>query len=82
MNSGNNLVGRIIFVNKGNYNSNTQYSKLDIVRYNGKNFISKINNNTGNIPFDDGVEDTNDPYWQLLANSGSYVPSVQNGILV
>lgn len=82
MNSGENLIGRIIFVNKGNYNSNTQYSKLDIVRYNGKNFISKINNNIGNIPFDDGEEGTNDFNWQLLANSGNYQPNIENGILV
>lgn len=75
-------IARIIFVNKGNYNSSIEYNKLDIVRYQGKVFISKVNTNKGNIPSDDGTGNVNDSNWQLLANNGSYQPSIEDGYLV
>ena len=67
-------IGRVIFVNKGTYNSNTQYKKLDIVRYNGNCFIAKIDTK-GNTP---QVNNLNDNYWQKMTVTGTYTPTLTN----
>lgn len=55
-------VGRIQMIDKGDYNSATSYTVLDIVYYEGSSYICK-KDSKGNNP-------TNTIYWQLLAKKG------------
>lgn len=48
---------------KGEHIIGTTYAKNDVVLHNGKYYISKIDNNTGNVPTD--TEDS-DSYWYNL----------------
>ena len=52
-------LGRVCFINRGDYNTNLNYEKLDIVKYNGKIFIAKKTTPIGNIP----IGDITDDYW-------------------
>lgn len=55
--------GRIVPLPKGDYNSATQYEKLDIVRYNKQSWICK-EDCTGETPT------LSSQYWQLLVTDG------------
>lgn len=52
------ILGKVGVVPKGEYNSATRYTKLDIVKYNGQSYMA-LAETTGNLP-------TNTEYWQLL----------------
>ena len=56
-------AGRVLLMPKGDYNSGTTYSLLDLVSYNGSSYIAK-GETTGNLP-------TNTTYWQLNAYGGT-----------
>lgn len=52
------ILGKVGVVPKGEYNSSTQYERLDIVTYNGQSYMAKAET-VGNLP-------TNITYWLLL----------------
>ena len=56
------ILGRVSIVFKGEYNSTTNYEKLDIVSYNGSSYAC-LKDCVGVIP-------TDTTYWQLVAESG------------
>lgn len=56
-------AGRVLIIPKGDYNSQTTYSMLDMVYYNGKSYICK-QTSTGNDP-------TNTVYWQIMLDGAS-----------
>lgn len=56
-------LGRILIIHKGEYNVETNYSKLDVVSKNGNSYISAVN---GNI----GQDVSNTSYWKLMAEKG------------
>ena len=43
-------LGRIAYINKGEWNSFTTYEQKDVVSYNGGSWASLINNNTNEVP--------------------------------
>jgi len=57
-------AGRVLLITKGDYDSTTTYSLLDVVRHSDKSWVSKIDNNT--------YEPTaqNNAYWFMLASDG------------
>ncbi|MEE3417821.1 MAG: collagen-like protein, partial [Methanosphaera sp.] len=55
-------LGIVSIVNKGEYNPQTEYEKLNVVTYNGSSYCAKTTTK-GNIP-------TNTDYWQLYAEKG------------
>lgn len=72
------LVGRVVFTDEGAYSASASYTALDVVTNQGKTYIA-IQDTQGNAPVSSGA----DPYWQLLANAGTYQPSLDsNGILI
>ena len=62
-------LGIVSPVPKGNWNSTTQYYKLNIVRYNNSSYIA-ISDNKGYNP-------SNTAYWMLLTNDVQ-LPSVSS----
>ena len=56
------ILGRVSIVFKGEYNSTTNYEKLDIVSYNGSSYAC-LKDCVGIIP-------TDTTYWQLVAQKG------------
>ena len=56
------ILGRVSIILKGEYNSTTNYQKLDIVSYNGSSYAC-LKESVGVLP-----TDTN--YWQLVAEKG------------
>lgn len=56
------ILGRVSIILKGEYNSTTNYEKLDIVSYNGSSYAC-LKESVGVLP-----TDTN--YWQLVAEKG------------
>lgn len=56
------ILGKVVPIARGTYNSSTQYAILDIVEYNGSSYIAKTNVQ--------GQAPTNTTYWQLLAKQG------------
>ena len=56
------ILGRVSIVFKGEYNSTTNYEKLDIVFYNGSSYAC-LKDCVGIIP-------TDTTYWQLVAQKG------------
>lgn len=56
------VLGIVAMSNKGEYNSQTNYEKLNVVSYNGSSYCAK-QNCTGILPTDPN-------YWQLLASKG------------
>lgn len=56
------ILGRVSVLFKGEYNSTTNYEKLDIVSYNGSSYAC-LKESVGVLP-----TDTN--YWQLVAEKG------------
>ena len=56
------ILGRVSIVFKGEYNSTTNYEKLDIVSYNGSSYAC-LKDCVGVIP-------TDTTYWQLVAQKG------------
>lgn len=51
-------IGKIALTPKGEYNSSTAYTKLDVVQYNGSGYVCKVDCN--------GVLPTNTTNWMLL----------------
>lgn len=64
-------LGKVAYLNKGNYDENTNYEINDVVSYKGSSYVSLMNDNKGNIP-----TDTN--FWSVVAQS-AYEIAVQNG---
>ena len=56
-------LGKVAYLSKGAYSSNTQYEKNDVVTYQGSSYVS-LQSTQGNAP-------TNTTYWQLLAEKGT-----------
>ena len=56
------ILGRVSIIFKGEYNSTTNYEKLDIVSYNGSSYAC-LKDCVGVIP-------TDTTYWQLVAQKG------------
>lgn len=56
-------LGRILIIHKGEYNVETNYSKLDVVNKDGNSYISVVN---GNI----GQDVSNTSYWKLMSEKG------------
>ena len=59
------VIGKVSPTPKGQYNSSTQYERLDIVTYQGSSYMAK-QNTKGNVP-------TNTTYWAILAEKGSSI---------
>lgn len=57
------VLGIVAMSNKGEYNSQTDYEKLNIVTYNGGSYCAKQNCK--------GILPTDPDYWQLLAQKGA-----------
>lgn len=55
-------AGRVLMIPRGDYNSGTQYSPLDVVLYESDSYVCK-QLSTGNAP-------TNTTYWQKLTDVG------------
>lgn len=64
-------LGKVAYLNKGNYDENTNYEINDVVSYNGSSYVSLVNDNKGNVP-------TNTNFWSVVAQS-AYEIAVQNG---
>lgn len=56
------ILGKVVIINKGEYNSSNTYEILDVVSYKGSSYLSKIDNNTS-VP-------TDNEKWQLIAKKG------------
>lgn len=56
-------LGKVAYLNKGVYNSETTYEINDVVSFNGSSYVSKTNENRGNLP-------TNTIYWSIVASKG------------
>ncbi len=56
------ILGKVAYVSKGDYNNELFYEVNDVVTYNGSSYVA-LGNTLGNIP-------TNTSYWQLLAQKG------------
>lgn len=56
-------LGKVAYLNKGAYNSETNYEVNDVVSFNGSSYVSMVNNNRGNLP-------TNTNYWSIVALKG------------
>lgn len=65
------VLGIVAMSNKGEYNSQTNYEKLNIVTYNGSSYCAK-QNCIGILP-------TDPDYWQLLAERGDVGPQGEEG---
>ena len=60
------VLGIVSIKNRGEYNSQTQYEKLNVVTYQGSSYCA-LQNTKGNLP-------TNTEYWQLYAEKGGVGP--------
>ena len=65
-------IGKVAYLNKGAYSSETNYEINDVVTYEGSSYVSKGNNNQGNLP-------TNTTYWDLVAQKGANGEPGQDG---
>ena len=59
-------AGKILIMPKGNYNSNTTYEMLDLVKHNGTSWLAK-KTVTGIAP-----STANSEYWQDIFDVASY----------
>ena len=61
-------AGRILIIPKGNWNANTQYEMLDLVKHGGTSWIAKKE-----VPV--GIEPTNanSEYWQNMFEAEAFV---------
>lgn len=57
-------IGRILPIFKGDWDSGTTYTKLDIVYYDGSSYVAKTQN-TNQVP-------TNTFYWQIVAKASTW----------
>ena len=57
-----NVLGIVSIKNRGEYNSETSYEKLNVVTYQGSSYCA-LKDTTGNLP-------TDTEYWQLYAQKG------------
>lgn len=53
-------AGRILIIPRGDFNANSTYEKLDLVKYNGTTWLAK-KDTTGVVP-----SDANEEYWQKM----------------
>ena len=68
-------IDRVAMVARGSYSNSTQYQKLDVVKANGTTYVA-LQSGTGNLP------SSSPTYWQQLAATSSYRPTLSSGILV
>ena len=63
-------AGKILITPKGNWNAETEYKILDLVKHNGTSWLSKKNVS--------GVEPTTDnsEYWQDVFDSSAFINSL------
>ncbi len=63
-------AGRILIMPKGDYNAETEYEMLDLVKHNGTSWLSKKESI--------GIEPSNDnsEYWQNLFEPEAFVESI------
>lgn len=54
-------LGKFVMIPRGDYDSSVTYSKLDLVYYDNKTWISKVDNNTNITP-----STTNSYYWGIV----------------
>ncbi len=59
------IAGRILIIPKGNWDANTDYEMLDLVRHGKASWIAK-RANTGVEPSESNSDD-----WQVVAKDGS-----------
>ena len=59
------IAGRILIIPKGNWDANTQYEMLDLVRNNKASWIAKRPNKNV-IPSESNSDD-----WQVMAKDGA-----------
>lgn len=60
-------AGRILIIPKGDYNAETQYEMLDLVRHNGTSWLAK-KESTGIEPTVENAE-----YWQNMFDAEAFV---------
>ena len=65
-------AGRVLLIPKGEYNSATQYSLLDVVTYEHDSYVAK-QTTQGNAP-------TNTTYWQKLTDVGEDVDELKEAL--
>jgi hypothetical protein len=58
-------LGRVSIVPKGTWGATTQYTKLDLVSYQGSSYLGMDTVPVGTLP-------TDTRYWQLFAQKGTY----------
>ena len=57
-------LGKVAYVSKGAYDSTIEYEINDVVTYKGSSYVSKENENKGNVPSKEST------HWQLVAEKG------------
>ena len=65
-------AGRVTFLLKGNYNNETTYDFLDVVKFSGASYVAK-KETTGNTPMEDNE------FWQILVGLESFANSAIYG---
>ena len=66
-------LGKVAFMPKGEWNSASTYSFLDVVVDDGSSFVAKQA-----VPA--GIETTSTAYWQMLSEKGEVGPTGEQGI--
>ena len=63
-------AGRILILPRGNYNAETEYEMLDLVKHNGTSWLARKEST--------GIEPTNDnsEYWQNIFEAEAFVDSI------
>ena len=67
-----NVLGIVSIKNRGEYNSETSYEKLNVVTYQGSSYCAK-GPTQGNLP-------TNTNFWDLMAEKGDIGPAPVRGV--
>jgi hypothetical protein len=63
-------AGRILIIPKGDYNAETTYEMLDLVKHNGTSWLAK-KESTGIEPIVENAE-----YWQNMFDAEAFVESI------
>lgn len=64
------VLGRILLIPKGDYNSSTTYNSLDWVTYNHKSWVCKVDGTSGIAP-EEGAN------WQMIAKDGRSIDRIE-----
>lgn len=67
MDNGKAIAGRILIIPKGDWNSETTYEMLDLVRHNGTSWLAK-KESTNVEP-----TETNSEYWQNMFDADAFI---------